>query len=84
MVILQAAIGLGILMIIIFGSFIFLGIPLLANIFIGVLTKRKVPQHKNAKIIIWFEGLLIATVVICVVLYVIWKLFLSRVDLTYS
>jgi len=74
----------GFVVIIIFGTFIFIGIPLLANIFIGQLSKRKVVIDKKTKIIIWLKGMLIATCIIVIILFLIWEFLLSHVDLTYS
>jgi hypothetical protein len=83
MFLLQAAMAFGLVVMIIYGAFILIGIPLLANIFIGLLGRRKIVQNKRTKIIIWFEGLLIATSIMAVFLYLIWEYFLSGV-LTYS
>ena len=74
----------GFVVMIIFGTLIFIGIPLLANIFIGQLSKRKVVIDKKAKIIIWLKGILIATCIIVIILFLIWEFLLSHVDLTYS
>ncbi|MBS1669154.1 MAG: hypothetical protein JST58_17395 [Bacteroidetes bacterium] len=84
MVLLQAAIGFGFLLMLIFGLFIFIGIPLLANIFIGQLNKKRVVTDKKTKIIIWIEGLLIAILIVAIILFLIWELLLSHMDLTYS
>ena len=84
MVFLQAAIGLGILVMIIFGGFIFIGIPIFANIFITILSKKKTNIDRSAKTKIWLKGTFLAILVVSLLLFLIWELFLSRIDLTYS
>ena len=84
MVLLQAAMTFGLVVMIIFGTFIFIGIPLLANILIGQLSKKRIITDRKTKRMIWFKGLLIATIIIAIILYLIWELLLKHADLSYS
>lgn len=84
MVLLQAAMTFGLVVMIIFGAFIFIGIPLLANIFIGQLSKKRIITDRKTKRMIWFKALLISAIIIAIILYLIWELLLKHADLSYS
>ena len=85
MFLLQAALGYGLLLIMIFGGAIFIGIPTISIVVFNYLSKNQsYIDKKYDEIRVLFKSVFIAVMVVAILLYLIWKFFLSKIDLTYS
>jgi len=84
MYLLQAAIGFGMLLFLVFGIFVFIGIPLIANLLIRLFSRRMIHVSKRKKITIWISSIVLSSIIVSLLLYLIWTFALSKVDLTYS
>ena len=85
MFLLQAALGYGLLLIMIFGGTIFIGIPTISIVVFNYLSKNQsYIDKKYDEIRVLFKSVFIAVMVVAILLYLIWKFFLSKIDLTYS
>ena len=84
MILLQAAMGYGLLLMVVFGGAIFVGIPVLSSLLFSFLSKDKSYADNQEKNPIRFNSLVIAVIAVTIVLCLIWIFFLSNIDLTYS
>lgn len=84
MIILQAAIGYGLLIVAIFGTGILVGIPVTTGLLVYYFSKKEINPTEDAKRKIFSRSLFISMIFITFLLFLIWKFCLSRIDLTYS
>jgi len=84
MVLLQAAMGFGLLLMAIFGGAIFVAIPVLSSLLFRFLSKDKSYADNQEKNRMRFKSLVIAVIAVIILLCLIWIFFLSNIDLTYS
>jgi len=84
MILLQAAIGFGLLIMEIFRGAIFVDIPILSVLVFNIISKGKSYADSREKNRIRLRSLVIAVLAIAIILCLIWVFFLSNIDLTYS
>lgn len=84
MILLQAAMGYGLLLIAVFGGGIFLGIPVISILVFDYLKQGETRPGAKQRTRLLVRSVLIATAFIAILLFLIWLIMLSTIDLSGS